>query len=108
MVLNNQGESPVRIATASVAGEWLEPNMTEHMGLQAVSAAGGMVASGPSALENGGARLFPTNGQSVVGIIAGTHLTISKLLDIAGGNRQLGPLVEDHAAKYGAPLEGRG
>ena len=82
--------------------------MGEDMSLQAVRAAGQMVAPGPSALENARARLLPRRRKRVVGSVVGIPLNIGKLLDIARDSRQLGRLVEDRAAKYLAPLEGDG
>jgi len=43
---------PVRIATASVAGERLEPYVSEHVGLEAIWAVARMGALGPGAVEN--------------------------------------------------------
>jgi len=100
---------PVTIATTSVAGEWLEPDVSEHMGLQAVRAAAIMVAPSPSALEHGKGRHVPGRRQGVVGKTVGEPYDISELLDIAGaGSGQLVRLVGDRAAKYFAPLSGGG
>lgn len=98
----------VSIATAPVAGERLESNVSEHMRLQAVRAAAVMIAAGPGAQENGSGRLFPRRRESIVENIVRKPSDLGKLLDIAGGRRQLGLLLEDCSAEYGAPLDGHG